>query len=228
VRLLRSPRFLGSLFITCALVALVCVALWGERLVLWWEDVRSGHIQEEELPDEEAPAAQIQEREILLFFERQDNQRLAPETGTIYDLANLSDRAKQVVELLIQGPQFPEHAPTLPGGTTLREFFLSPDGTAYVDFSLDLARRHPGGATSEVNSVYSVVNSLTHNFREIRRVQILVQGREVETLSGHLLLSRPLSVDYTLVDTRVPSIAEAPPAEEEPGDAATGGEDAPQ
>jgi hypothetical protein len=225
VSLFYRTRFLGSLVILAAIGVLVCVALWGERIVLWWEDFRTGEIAEEELAEEVAPITEIQEREILLFFERQDNQRLAPETGTIYELADLSDRAKQVVELLIQGPRFPEHAPTIPTGTTLREFFLTPEGTAYVDFSLDLARRHPGGATSEVNAVYSVVNSLTHNFREIRRVQILVQGREVETLSGHLLLSRPLPVDYTLVDTKVPSPA---PREEDEQSAATGGEDAPQ
>jgi germination protein M len=210
---LRRRGFWGFLLVLALVAALVGLGTRGEALVLWWEDLRTGEIGEEEVPAEAGAGVTVlssgQTREVLLFFERQDNQLLGPEAATIYEVAELSVRAKQVVELLIQGPRSQDHAPTIPPGTTLRELFVTEGGTAYVDLSLEMARRHPGGATAELNSVYSIVNSLAHNFREIRRVQVLIQGREVETLSGHLALSRPLRLDYGLVDARLP--AEGPP-----------------
>jgi hypothetical protein len=42
-------------------------------------------------------------------------------------------------------------------------------------------------------TVYSVVNSLALNFPEVKRVQFLVEGKEIETITGHLSLIRPLS-----------------------------------
>ena len=229
MRLLRSGAFWGTLLVLALIGALLWLGLRGERLLLWWEEARAGRIAQEEVPagppEEPPPAEPELTREILLFFEREDNQHLAPEAGTIYELATVADRGKQVIELLIQGPRSPEHAPTLPQGTRLREFFLTEDGTAFADFSIELARRLPGGSTAELNSVYSIVNSLTHNFRQIRRVQILVEGNEIETLAGHLALAEPLTIDYSLVDARVPltpgPAAESVPAPGEPGSAAT-------
>jgi hypothetical protein len=36
------------------------------------------------------------------------------------------------------------------------------------------------------------VNTLVLNFDEIERVQLLIEGKEIKTLCGHLDLSRPL------------------------------------
>ena len=41
-------------------------------------------------------------------------------------------------------------------------------------------------------TVYSLVNTLTDNLPAISAVQILVDGREVDTLAGHVDLRRPL------------------------------------
>jgi hypothetical protein len=44
-------------------------------------------------------------------------------------------------------------------------------------------------------TVYSIVNTAVANLDGIERVQILVEGKEVETLAGHLDLSKPLLPD---------------------------------
>ena len=62
---------------------------------------------------------------------------------------------------------------------------------AKVDFSRELQKNFVGGSTGEEMLVGSVVNTLTE-FPEIQKVQILVDGQEVETLSGHMDLSQPL------------------------------------
>ncbi len=50
-----------------------------------------------------------------------------------------------------------------------------------------------------MDAVYSIVNSLTYNFKSVKRVSLLVEGNERETLGGHIDLSRPFSPDYSLV-----------------------------
>ena len=41
-------------------------------------------------------------------------------------------------------------------------------------------------------TVYTIVNALTVNLPAITRVQLLVDGKEVDTLVGHVDLRRPL------------------------------------
>ena len=48
-------------------------------------------------------------------------------------------------------------------------------------------------------TVYSVVNSLTLNFPEIKGVQFLVEGKEIETIAGHLSLRQPISSKPDLI-----------------------------
>jgi hypothetical protein len=53
------------------------------------------------------------------------------------------------------------------------------------------------GSSDEILTVYAIINSLTENVPAIRRVGVLVGGRERDTF-GHLDLSRPLPPDLTL------------------------------
>jgi hypothetical protein len=81
----------------------------------------------------------------------------------------------------------------------LQEVFIDETGTAFVDFSNPISANHPGGVLNEQATVYSIVNSLTYNLKEIRQVQILVGGAEKETLAGHCLLL-PLELDLSITD----------------------------
>jgi len=51
-----------------------------------------------------------------------------------------------------------------------------------------LARLTPG-IENETLTVYSIVNSLAANIPSVKKVKILIQGQEVETLDGHADLS---------------------------------------
>jgi hypothetical protein len=44
-----------------------------------------------------------------------------------------------------------------------------------------------------------MVNTLSQNFEEIRQVRFLVDGREVQTLAGHIELSRKFTKRMDLV-----------------------------
>lgn len=87
----------------------------------------------------------------------------------------------------------------VPDGTSLRAFFVTGTGDAFVDLSAEAASNHPGGSQSELLTVYAVIHAVTDNLPAVRRVQILVNGHEVDTLAGHVDLRQPLAPDPTLV-----------------------------
>jgi hypothetical protein len=87
----------------------------------------------------------------------------------------------------------------IPEGTTLRAFYVTAQGDAFVDLSPDASMKHPGGSFTELLTVQAIVNAVTANLPSIQRVQILVDGREADTLAGHVDLRRPLPRDTSLV-----------------------------
>ena len=58
---------------------------------------------------------------------------------------------------------------------------------------------HPGGTLNELLTVYTIVNALTVNLPAVTAVQVLVDGKEVDTLSGHIDLRQPLSKNLNWV-----------------------------
>ena len=55
-----------------------------------------------------------------------------------------------------------------------------------------MARAHTGGSLDEALAVFALVNALTVNLPDITAVQILIDGKEVDTLAGHIDLRHPL------------------------------------
>ena len=100
-------------------------------------------------------------------------------------------RARIIIERQLADPPEPLASP-FPDGTELRAVYVTPDGNAFVDLNIDVTREHGGGSLDELFTVYALVNALTTNVSEIRSVQILVEGREVDTLAGHIDLRHPL------------------------------------
>jgi len=95
-----------------------------------------------------------------------------------------------VIVELIRGPKT-GLVPTFPEDTRVKDIFLDGKGTVYVNFSRELQTGFPGGAWTETLTIYSLTNTLTMNFEDIDRVQILVEGHEIETLAGHIDTSEP-------------------------------------
>lgn len=147
---------------------------------------------------------------VTLFWPRADGRGLQAVDAEIFATQRIADRAKQVVELLLRGPiaeapadpgqeaqgqappaepakpAKPEFLAPLPANTRLRAAFIDKHGTAHVSFSSELAKGASGGTARELAATYSVVNSLVRSLPEVERVQFLVEGREIESIGGHL------------------------------------------
>jgi hypothetical protein len=91
------------------------------------------------------------------------------------------------------------HISVIPEGTVLRAFYVTEQGDAFVDLSPEVSARHPGGSFTELLTVHAIVNAVTANLPSIQRVQILIDGREADTLAGHVDLRRPLQREDSLV-----------------------------
>jgi spore germination protein GerM len=102
------------------------------------------------------------------------------------------EQAKAIINAQIAPATEPLVSP-VPAGTTLRALFVTEKGEAYVDLSRELAEAHPGGSLNELLTVYALVDALTVNLPAISTVQVLIDGKEVETLAGHVDLRSPLA-----------------------------------
>jgi germination protein M len=79
-----------------------------------------------------------------------------------------------------------------------------------VDLRTDVSSRHPGGTQAELLTVYAIVNSLTTNLQGVQRVQLLIDGKEADSLAGHVDVRRPLERDTSLVRDERAIAAQAP------------------
>lgn len=126
-----------------------------------------------------------------LFYVADDGMRL---TGVERDVPYGEGTGEQAREILAAqvAPVAEPLVSAIPPGTTIRTVFITDDGSAYIDLSREVAAAHGGGTLDELLTVYALVNSLTANLPAVTAVQVLVDGREVDTLAGHVDLRRPL------------------------------------
>ena len=72
-------------------------------------------------------------------------------------------------------------------------------GEAYVDLSREAASAHPAGTAAELLTTYTIVSAITINLPAVNSVQVLVDGKEVDTLAGHVDERRPLSKNLSWI-----------------------------
>jgi germination protein M len=145
------------------------------------------------------PAASGRKIKARLFYVAESGMKL---TSVERDVAYGEGPVAQAREIIAAqiAPVVEPLVSAVPPGTALRAVFISEDGEAFVDLSRDIASAHSGGTLGELLTVYTLVNALTENLPAITAVQVLVDGKEVETLSGHIDLRRPLAKNLTWVE----------------------------
>ena len=111
------------------------------------------------------------------------------------------EQGRQILLTELQAAPQP-YVKVIPEGTVLRAFYVTDRGDAFVDLSPEVSRAHPGGSLNELMTVYALVNAVTANLPAVQRVQILVDGKEVDALAGHVDIRRPLTRDVSLVKER--------------------------
>ena len=132
-------------------------------------------------------------RTVSLYYESPD-LLLAPERRNLPLPQNPAAALDLVMRELLKGSANAAVPRLLPADTTIRGAYLLPEGTAFVDLGgPTLTQGWTTGSHQELMAIYSVVQTVTANFVEAKRVRVLVNGEPAETLAGHVSLSRALT-----------------------------------
>ena len=154
-------------------------------------------------PSESLPIAQPtakERRKVKIYVMRivRDEPRLVPITRTIP--ADAEPHAAAVEKLLATNREVGPSQYLIPIGTKLLKLEIK-NRVAYADFSREIKDNFNGGSINEALLLNSIVHTLTQ-WGDVDRVQILVDGRKIDTLGGHLEISEPVAPDSTLLDQR--------------------------
>jgi spore germination protein GerM len=152
-------------------------------------------------------SSDVTEQALLYWASPTEPGTLEPASVPLKLSADPVERGKQLIAALISGPSNPSQR-TLPPTSSLLEFYLLPEGVAVADFSSQLATELPSGIQSELIAVESIADTLAANIPNLRRLKILIDGEEAQTLAGHIDLT-----GYFVLQPSAPKSAPASPAQ---------------
>jgi spore germination protein GerM len=159
-----------------------------------------------------APAPPGRKIKAHLYYVADDGMRLTSVERDVPYGEGPVEQAREIVAAQV-APVVDPLVSAVPAGTTVRALFVTEKGEAFVDLSKDVVSAHPGGTMNELLTVYTIVNAVTENLPAVTSVQLLVDGKEVDTLAGHIDLRRPLTKNLAYVqDQGARADQEATPA----------------
>jgi hypothetical protein len=142
-------------------------------------------------PAAAATAGESRKISATLFYVSSDGTSLTPVNQDVPYGATPAEQVQHIVETQVQAPPSGQRS-AIPAGTTVNAVFVTKEGDAYVDLGGTIVSGQTGGSLDEALTVYAIVNAVTVNLPNVAAVQILVNGKQVETLVGHLDLRYPL------------------------------------
>jgi spore germination protein GerM len=111
----------------------------------------------------------------------------------------------QALRALVEYPNQGDTEGPLPPGTKVLGLKIDPSGTAVADFSREIRDRFQGGARREQILLAAVADTLTE-FLSVQRVEVRVEGKELDSIGGHVDLAEPLERDLEFVLPPHPSM----------------------
>jgi hypothetical protein len=184
-----------SLQIVAAILFLGLLA-WGVMTGL--EYVVTPRVTTEGVAEEPTARGDVPHIMATLYYADAEGQTLVPIQREVPLAEDPVAQGRQILGAQM-APAPEPYVSVIPEGTMLRAFYVTERGDAFVDLSRDVSANHPGGSFTELLTVYAIVNAVTANLPAIQRVQILIDGKEADTLAGHVDLRRPLQRDQSLV-----------------------------
>ena len=132
---------------------------------------------------------------VRLYFADESGMKLESLMQTVDYSAN-ETKERMVVGRLIAGPDSMGYYPTIPQGTKINSINVT-DGVCYLDLSKEFLNGEIN-VSPEV-TIYSIVNSLAE-IGSIRKVKILVDGKDAGTYRDSVDISGMLSRDLSLLE----------------------------
>ncbi|MBI5827133.1 MAG: GerMN domain-containing protein [Deltaproteobacteria bacterium] len=189
----RPSRSRGGGLAIVLIVAVVTVII-GIILLTYY----GGRIFKHPPPVTAKKTIALPEREVDLYLSDEEGLSLKA-YGRKIKKGPLEAEIREAVEAAISDPV----DSAIPEGTRLLSVKVG-DKTAVLDFSPEIIKNHPGGSSGELQTIYSIVDTVALNFPEVKDVQILVDGKKEKTLKGHIDISLPLGPDKDIIKSQPP------------------------
>ncbi len=174
----------GSALLTVVIIALLTVVVGIYLLTKFGENIFPYLISKK--------VSKPEMKIINLYFSDEEGLVLRVEKREL-SKGVLKKEIEEGINVLINGP-LGKLTPTIPDGTKLLGVEIK-DGVVFLNFSKEISEKHLGGSSAEIQTVYSIVNTVTLNFPDIKKAQILIEGKKTKTLAGHIDISFPLGTD---------------------------------
>ena len=150
-------------------------------------------------PPVDMDALKKKEKQIAkIYFSDPQERFLMPEKRYVIKENDAAAQTKEIVKALIEGSKA-GLVNTFPAGVVLIDVKVGDAGIAFVNFSKNLIKKYQGGSTAEMATIYSLTNSITQNVPSIKKVKILVEGKELSSIKGHISTQKAFSPDLELL-----------------------------
>lgn len=140
-------------------------------------------------PKQNTPEKKIQSANVKIYYPDESGTKLVPVEKKI-QFVDEAEKYSAALSELMQKPKDKNLTTIFPSHAKVKSVTREGD-TAVVNFDGSIVKGFVGGSTGEEFLVNSVVDTLTE-FSEIKQVKFLIDGEEIETLSGHMDLSEPI------------------------------------
>lgn len=183
-----------SVFVVFLLVSILLIAGCTSNTSISRNSDNSLHADAEQpvgvFPNATIPSQQPSQEtmQITTYQATADAMQLIPKIQVVPK----TDRpARTALDLLTAEFKNRELISIVPPGTKVLNVKVK-DHIAYANFNANIVKNNSGGSANERLLVAAIVDTLTE-FPEIQKVQILVEGKKIDTINGHMDVSEPLS-----------------------------------
>lgn len=136
-----------------------------------------------------APPASGQTEQVTVFVAHDSPGELRAQTISISLAAGRQQRAEGLLRGLLNLYTAKDSTHPLAAGAEIRQVFLLDPGLAVIDVNSAFVEGQVSGVLAEELTVASLVQTLATNMPGLMRVKILVDGKQQDTLAGHVDLS---------------------------------------
>jgi hypothetical protein len=149
-------------------------------------------------PPTKGGVAKKEKQEVVLYFADANERFLVAEKRYVPKEESMEGQAREIVKALLDGSKT-KLVNTFPEKVSLESIKIDDKNTAHVSFDNNLIQLHPGSSASEMITIYSLTNTLIRNVNGIKRVKLLVDGKDVGSLKGHIDTRQPFIMNKDML-----------------------------
>ncbi len=193
----RTDRSLQSNRVLLGVVIVIATIVAAGGTMLWLRTRSTDTARNPAMGDQQLTQRFLRDEPLPITLYYPNDGMLAAGSAVVKRKPDTQSQAREALAVLF-ADQRASQAPVL-RDISLRAFYLDASGTAYIDLTPGTRKEVLASAWEEQLAIYAMVNTLLQNFDEIKQVFLLFDGREAQTLAGHMDLTRTFTKRMDLV-----------------------------